>query len=117
MESIKAVNSAVEQGLYLTKRNQLMIFAKVGGKVLEKLTKEQEKGILDWQQHCLKIGRDTSPINKKLVEQSWGKFYKILNKEKPLFWYCQSPLQAQIETFRESIEFKNVWFAYEGENW
>ena len=64
--------------------------------MIEKLTKEQEKGILDWQQHCLKIGRDTSPINKKLVEQSWGKFYKILNKEKPLFWYCQSPLQAQI---------------------
>lgn len=25
--------------------------------------------------------------------------------------------KEQIESFREKIEFKNVWFAYEGENW
>jgi len=64
--------------------------------VITKLTPKQEKGITEWQQHCLKIGRDTSPINKKVVELSWKKFYKILNKKEPLFWYCQSPLQAQI---------------------
>lgn len=64
--------------------------------MIEKLTKEQEAGIKEWQEHCLKIGRDTSPVNKKIVEQSWLKFYKILGKEKPSFWYCQSPLQAQI---------------------
>ena len=63
---------------------------------VEKLTKEQEIGVLDWQKHCLDIGRDTSPINKKLTEKSWIKFYEILGKKKPLFWYCQSPLQAQI---------------------
>ncbi len=64
--------------------------------MLNKLTQEQEKGIIEWREHCLKIGRDTSPINKELVERSWIKFYQMLNKEKPLFWYCQSPLQAQI---------------------
>ena len=64
--------------------------------MITKLTQEQEKGILEWQQHCLAIGRDTSPINKPLVEQSWNKFYKILGFDSPKFWYCQSPLQAQI---------------------
>src|SRR3990167_418699 len=64
--------------------------------MIEKLTKEQELGISEWQQHCLKIGRDTSPVNKKLTEESWKKFYFILKKNTPSFWYCQSPLQAQI---------------------
>src|SRR3990167_9394349 len=64
--------------------------------MIEKLTKEQELGILEWQQHCLKIGRDTSPVNKKLTEESWNKLYFILKKNIPSFWYCQSPLQAQI---------------------
>jgi len=62
----------------------------------DKLTKKQEYGIAEWREHCLKIGRDTSPINKKVTEESWNKFYKILKKDKPKFWYCQSPLQAQI---------------------
>src|SRR3990167_6078121 len=64
--------------------------------MIEKLTKEQELGISEWQQHCLKIGRDTSPVNKKLTEESWKKFYFILKKNTPSFWYCRSPLQAQI---------------------
>jgi len=69
---------------------------KRGLSVIEKLTPKQEKGITEWREHCLKIGRDTSPINKPLTEQSWKKFYKILGKKEPFFWYCQSPLQAQI---------------------
>ena len=63
---------------------------------IEKLTPKQERGIIEWREHCLKIGRDTSPVNKELTEISWKKFYKILNKKEPKFWYCQSPLQAQI---------------------
>ncbi len=51
--------------------------------MITKLTKEQEQGILDWQKHCLAIGRDTSSINKKLTEEAWLKFYEILNKKKP----------------------------------
>jgi hypothetical protein len=86
--------------------------------MITKLTREQEKGIFEWQQHCLKIGRDTSPINKELVEKSWKKFYGILDKKEPLFWYCQSPLQAQIimNIFSEVVKiFKildkraNIW--------
>jgi len=69
---------------------------KRGGDMIEKLTKKQEAGITEWQQHCLKIGRDTSPINKPVVEKAWKEFYKILGKKEPKFWYCQSPLQAQI---------------------
>ncbi len=46
----------------------------------DKLTKKQEYGIAEWREHCLKIGRDTSPINKKVTEESWNKFYKILKK-------------------------------------
>ena len=64
--------------------------------MITKLTKEQEKGIIDWRNHCLEIGYDTSSINKEVVENSWTKFYKILGYKKPTFWYCQSPLQAQI---------------------
>ncbi len=64
--------------------------------MITKLTKEQEKGIIEWRDHCLKIGRDTSPINKELTEKSWKKFYKILGKKEPRFWYCQSPMQANI---------------------
>lgn len=33
--------------------------------MITKLTAEQERGITEWQEHCLKIGRDTSHINKK----------------------------------------------------
>jgi len=64
--------------------------------MITKLTEKQKKGIDDWTEHCLKIGRDTSPINKEITETSWKKVYKILNKKEPKFWYCQSPLQAQI---------------------
>ena len=46
---------------------------------ITQLTKKQEQGIIEWREHCLKIGRDTSPINKPIVESSWKKFYKILN--------------------------------------
>jgi hypothetical protein len=63
---------------------------------IEKLTPEQEKGIVEWRDHCLKIGRDISPVNRPMVEKSWKKFYKMLNMSEPKFWYCQSPLQAQI---------------------
>ena len=64
--------------------------------MITKLTKKQEDGIIEWREHCLKIGRDTSPINKELTETSWNKFYKMLGKKEPTFWYCQSPLQAQV---------------------
>ena len=63
---------------------------------IDKLTPKQEKGLTEWREHCLNIGRDTSPINKDLTEKSWKKFYQILGKKEPVFWYCQSPLQAQI---------------------
>src|SRR3990167_10132445 len=64
--------------------------------MITKLTAEQERGVVEWREHCIRIGRDTSSINKTVAEKSWSEFYKILNMEKPLFWYCQSPLQAQI---------------------
>ena len=64
--------------------------------MITKLTKEQELGIAEWQKHCLQIGRDTSPVNKEVVEKSWCEFYKILGKKEPMFWYNQSPFQAQI---------------------
>lgn len=64
--------------------------------MITQLTKEQEEGITLWREHCIKIGRDTSPINKELTEKSFNEFYEILKKDKPLFWYCQSPMQAQI---------------------
>ena len=34
--------------------------------MITKLTKEQEKGIIEWREHCLAMGRDTSPINKSV---------------------------------------------------
>ena len=82
---------------------------------IEKLTLEQEKGIKEWQEHCLKIGRDTSPINKKLSEKSWIKFYEILGKKKPFFWYCQSPLQAQI-IINMFPEIQKIFFIEKGAN-
>ena len=47
--------------------------------MITKLTQEQEKGIFEWRENCLKIGRDTSPVNKELTEKSWKKFYNMLN--------------------------------------
>ncbi len=78
--------------------------------MITKLTEQQERGIQEWQQHCLKIGRDISPINKEVTESSWKKFYKILDKGEPSFWYCQSPLQAQIiiNIFPEIQKISNV---------
>jgi hypothetical protein len=77
---------------------------------IKKLTQEQERGIIEWREYCLKIGKDTSPVNKELTEKSWKKFYQILKKEEPSFWYCQSPLQAQIiiNIFPEIVKMLNI---------
>ena len=64
--------------------------------MITELTKKQQKGIKEWQEYCLKIGRDTSPINKELIETSWNKFYQKMGFKQPKYWYCQSPLQAMI---------------------
>lgn len=62
-------------------------------KRIDNLTPEQERGIWEWQQHCLAIGRDTSPIDKDTVEKSWTKFYEILGKKKPL---CLNDVHARV---------------------
>lgn len=61
-----------------------------------KLTKEQEEQILKWQDKCLEIGRNCNSIDKKVIEENWDKLYKEGGLEKPLYWYCQSPKQAQL---------------------
>lgn len=78
------------------------------------LTKKQEDGVIEWKNHCLSIGRDTSPVDKQTTEKSGKKFYKILGKKEPSFRYFQSPFQMQIaiNTFKDSarcIVMDNVW--------
>ena len=63
---------------------------------ITKLTEKQIKGIIEWRDHCLEIGRDCGEVSKATTEKVWCSFYKKLNLQKPMFWYCQSPYQAQI---------------------
>ncbi len=93
--------------------------------MITNLTLEQEKGIEEWRDLCLGIGRDTTPVQKSVVEKAWIELYKTLGYGKPKFWYCQSPLQAQIiinswgnirENILENIEVNigenirvNIW--------
>jgi len=64
--------------------------------MIKKLTKRQEEGIQEWYNKCLKIGYDTSPIDKATTEKSWKLLYKKLKLKEPNFIYCQSPMQAQV---------------------
>ncbi len=65
-------------------------------KKITELTEEQKQGMVKWRDHCLNIGRDIGAIDKVATEEVWCYFYKKLNIKKPMFWYCQSPYQAQI---------------------
>ena len=61
---------------------------------IEKLTKQQEAQVVEYRQSWLDRGRLTKePINKESAERVLTKFYELIGKPKPMFFYCQSPWQ------------------------
>ena len=65
-------------------------------KKINKLTDKQELGIIEWRDHCIDIGRRTDSVDKKNTEKAWTQFYQKLGLKRPYYWYCQSPLQANV---------------------
>jgi len=63
--------------------------------MITELTAKQEKGIKEWRDHCLAIGRDTSPVDREATMSVFNDFYKRLGYKPPRYWWCQSPFSAR----------------------
>jgi len=64
---------------------------------LNKLTDSQEKQLIDFREKYLKLGLSTQPINKEKSETIIKEIYKeYLGIDSPHFWFCDSPMQAQL---------------------
>ena len=63
---------------------------------IEKLTKLQEKQLIEHREEYIKWGLCCDPINKDLATKSIGEMYKRINKKEPYFWVCDSPVQIQL---------------------
>jgi len=65
-------------------------------KKIETLTQEQEQQLIAHRNEWLSHGRSTEPMNRELAVEGLKYFYKRLNEKEPFFWFCDSPMQAQI---------------------
>ena len=74
---------------------------------ISKLTKEQEKQLIEYRQYCLNRGRATDEIDKDKIEKSLMNLYWEINFNKPYFWYCDSIWQAQI--IINLVKNNNLW--------
>jgi hypothetical protein len=60
--------------------------------MITELTKKQEKSIILFREKWRKIGLCTKEVDKKMAIKAITKLYKHLNKKRPLFVFCPSPL-------------------------
>ena len=56
--------------------------------MIEKLTKKQEKQMIEYREYCRGRGLCTDPTDKTKTENAITEFYKKIGKLKPYFWHC-----------------------------
>ena len=61
---------------------------------ITEMTPAQEQQMEEFCGEWLAVGRATGPANREVVEPIIADFYKRLGKNKPAFWYCESPFQT-----------------------
>ena len=64
--------------------------------MISNLTKEQELDLQNTINKWLDIGRSTERLNKPAVVKSITNLYKANGNKKPMFWFCDSPLQCSL---------------------
>ena len=64
---------------------------------IDKLTKKQEKELIEFREEWRKIGTSTERIDKKSTKEAICKMYKLLGKSKPKFIFVPSPFFANLQ--------------------
>jgi hypothetical protein len=66
-------------------------------KKIEALTPEQETLMLAYREDCLLAGLACEPMDRATTQRVIEKFYTRMGWDKPIFFWCQSPAQANLE--------------------
>ncbi|MDD5358249.1 MAG: hypothetical protein PHX80_03830 [Candidatus Nanoarchaeia archaeon] len=84
--------------------------------MIDKLTDEQEKQLVEYRKYCLDRGRATDEIDKSKLEPAITRMYELSDKKKPYFWYCDSVSQVQLvmnilenKKLMKDIKGANLW--------
>ena len=64
--------------------------------MITKLTKKQEKFLVEYRKEMLRYGRSTEPSDRKTTEKSISFLYKKMNKKEPNFFWFDSPFSGTI---------------------
>jgi uncharacterized protein DUF6745 len=64
--------------------------------MLDKLTPQQERQLIEFRAQCLEIGLRTGPVNMDVVSPIIAKWYRYIGKAVPYVWHCESPMMAQL---------------------
>lgn len=64
--------------------------------MITELTKEQEEYLPIFRQEMFNIGVNCNEVDKKTTKKIITKFYQKINKKKPIFIFCESPITCNM---------------------